>query len=237
MNFTKVKSLRIYETVISQLKEKIAQGELAPGDMLPPERELASLMGVSRASVREALTVLQFMQLIESRPGGGTFVSSKLQQNQLVEKLNSIAPAENGNILLDLLELREVLEPRIVELAVARASEEEIEKIEKSFEMLYADLDENEDENEEGRSFSDVIFHLAIASASHNMVFAGLLETMLSMIEETRYQTLLISRKPGEIREEHAQILKNIKNRDILGAKKAMITHLHNICKLLKKPN
>ena len=226
-SFERVKNYKIYETVIQQLKQKVSENELNPGDLLPPERTLANLMGVSRASIREALKVLQFIGFIESRPGDGTFISY-LHPDILIEKLNSVTASKKEDLLLDLLELREVLEPRIVEFCVLRATEEELEEIERSFTLL-------KDKDEEESSYADAAFHLAIARASKNVMFIRLMETMLAMIQETRAKTLSLSRQQEKIWQEHFNIVQSIKNRNAKEAAKAVTLHLYNIRELIEK--
>ncbi len=221
-NFQKVKGTKIYEVVISQLKAKIVSGELGPGDLLPPEKNLAEKMGVSRASIREALKVLEFMGLIESKPGGGTSISY-VHSDLLIEKLNSISLCQNDTALLDLMELREVLEPKIVELAVARGTDSELAEIEQLLEKVDGSLDEA------FNSQADAMFHMAIARASHNIFFIRLMETALAMLKETRTRTLSLHRRKEVILEEHREILKNLKKRDKLNAIKAIRTHLKRI--------
>jgi GntR family transcriptional repressor for pyruvate dehydrogenase complex len=219
--FQKVKGTKIYEVVISQLKAKILSGELGPGDFLPPEKALAEIMGVSRASVREALKVLEFMGLIESKPGGGTNISY-LHADLLIEKLNSISASTHATLLLDLLELREVLEPKIVELAIDRASDAELLNIE-------AMMKNCNREDETITSQTDAMFHIAIARASHNVFFIRLMETALAMLEETRTRTLSLSRSQVIIAQEHNDIVEPLKKRDKRGAVKAVKNHLRRI--------
>jgi len=225
--FQKVKNVKVYETVILQLKQKIYCGELGPGDILPPERILADMMGVSRASVREALKILEFMGLIESKPGEGTFITS-LHTDLLIEKLNSLSTSENETLLLDLIELREVLEPRIVELAVERATEKELEEIEQSLEELQNDFDET-------FIVDNITFHLVIARASHNVFFIRLMETMLDMLQETEELTLSFSRQRQKIIEEHRKIAQCIKKRNGKEAIKAIKEHLKIIRRVVEE--
>ena len=97
-------SEKIAERLLSLIKEK----QLKPGDRLPPERELAVSMGVSRPSLREALRALSIMHIIENRQGSGTYITS-LQPETLVEHLDFII-ALNDSSFLDLFEARKILE-------------------------------------------------------------------------------------------------------------------------------
>lgn len=227
-NFQRIKGTKIYEVVISQLKAKLVSGELAPGDFLPPEKVLAEIMGVSRASVREALKILEFMGLIESKPGGGTSIVF-LHADLLIEKMNMIELSQSDTLLLDLLELRELLEPKIVEYAIARATDTELAAIE---EMLNnCELSSDEMVNAK----NDSLFHLAIAKASHNVFFFRLMESMLAMLQETRLRTLSFPGRKEKISEEHKELAKILKNRDIPGATNAIKQHLKRIRSIVKR--
>jgi len=74
LGFRPIKTRKIYEEIVEQLKDMLSRGELRPGDRLPSEREMAESLGVSRASVREALTALEAIGILDIRPGEGTYV-------------------------------------------------------------------------------------------------------------------------------------------------------------------
>jgi len=226
--FNKVKNTKVYETVINELREKIVSGQLGPGDYLPTERELAEMMGVSRASVREALKVLEFMGLIESKPKGGTNISS-VSPEILIDKLNALDLSSSDCPLLDLIELREALEPTIVRLAVERATEEEIAELKNNLKGL----EDNHDEEYNTRA--DALFHLNIAKASHNIFFIQLMEVLLAMLKEIRAKTLSMSRERKKIIEEHQVIVKSMEERDKAAAVAAIETHIKNIKAIVQK--
>lgn len=221
--FEKIKAIKRYEDVIKQIKKKISSGELKPGDHLPPERELAELMSVSRASVREALKVLEYMGLIESKPKEGTSIAF-VQAEVLDKKLTSVFENKNYKLINDLLEMRQVMEPKIIEFAIIRASDQEISQIEDSFQLL-TDI-----KDEELNTKADAIFHLAIAKASHNEFFIELIKSILDMMVEIRRKNISLSadRKIIVIKE-HREILLAIKRRNKEEAVEACTKHLSNI--------
>src|SRR5436309_10784442 len=118
-----IKSTRIYEEIVRQVKQLIAEGRLKSGDRLPPERELAEKFVVSRTSVREALRALESLGLIEIRPGEGTFVR-QVPLDALVGPLALVMTSQREAIG-ELFEARRVLEPAIAALAAGRATPEE----------------------------------------------------------------------------------------------------------------
>lgn len=227
--FEKIKTIKRYETVIKQIKEKIASGELKPGDYLPPERELAEMMAVSRASVREALKVLEYLGLVESKPKDGTFITF-VNSEILDNKLSSIFKNKNDKLVADLLEMRQVIEPKIVELAIDRASDQEIEQIESSYQAIM------QIEDEEMATKADALFHLAIAKASHNEFFIELIESILDMMVEIRRNNISLSaeRKTCVI-EEHREILLAIRRRSKAEAVVACTKHISNIRTFIEK--
>ncbi len=220
--FHKIKGMKIYEVVIAQLREKLVSGELGPGEMLPPEKNLAEQMGVSRASVREALKILEFTGFLESKPSEGTKVAY-FHPDLLMERLNIATLSHTTTPFQDLVELRETLEPKIARLAVERGDDAELEAIA----QIVARTRESSDEilNSE----SDALFHLALARASHNIFFVRTLESALSMLEELRTRNLRNNRRREAIQAEHAVIVERLLARDAVGAGKAMKRHLLNV--------
>src|SRR2546425_5975469 len=129
MGIEPIKSTRIYEAIVRQVKAMIAEGRLKSGDQLPPERDLAEKFVVSRTSVREALRALESLGLIEIRPGEGTFVRG-VPLDALVGPLALVMTSQREAIG-ELFEARRVLEPAIAALAAGRAAPEEIHEMER----------------------------------------------------------------------------------------------------------
>jgi len=128
--FKEITPVRLYESVIEQIMNLIKNNELKPGDKLPPERELAEKLSISRGSLREAFRVLESKGLIKSKPGGGRSIR-EIRKNGHNNTENIILNLEKSSIL-ELLEAREMFEVKIVELAARRATAEDIELIEKA---------------------------------------------------------------------------------------------------------
>lgn len=221
--FSGVRNERIYEKIVVQIRNLIQEGKLKPGDRLPGERELAETVGCSRTSLREAFRVLESEGLIISKPGGGRFIQHIDQSMVLEYRFNTIDMIEKSAVLY-FLEAREALEPRIVELAVERATSEQIEKMEKV--LLYLeDRLKYPQEKVEG----DSSFHLAVAEATQNFVFVSMMETNLNMVRQVRKQTLISPQRYTESLEEHRAILDAIKKRNKEEAVHATLVHLYNL--------
>jgi DNA-binding FadR family transcriptional regulator len=122
MGIEPIKSTRIYEEIVRQIKGMIGEGRLKSGDQLPPERDLAEKFIVSRTSVREALRALESVGLIEIRPGEGTFVR-EVSVDALVEPLALVLVSQR-EMIGELFEARRLLEPAIAGLAARRARDE-----------------------------------------------------------------------------------------------------------------
>lgn len=233
-DFKPIKSIKVYEQVIDQIKEMIYSGQLKRGDKLPSERDLKSQLHVSRASIREALRVLEMIGLIESRAGEGTFIKDS-QDSIGLEPLSLILMLED-NLSLELLELRRLLEIESVQLAAERASDEDLEEIAK-YNRILADSAGHEDYSIK----ADSLFHFTIAKASKNKVLYDVMmaisEAMDFHIKYTR--TKLVSERKVMLKfvEHHYNIYDALKERNKAKAVEEMRTHLDYVESLIKKEN
>lgn len=226
--FKEIIPVRLYESVIEQIMNLIKNNKLKPGDKLPPERELAERLSISRGSLREAFRVLESRGLVKSKPGGGRYIR-EIRKNGHNNTENIILRLEKSSIL-ELLEAREIFEVKIVKLAAQRATTEDIELIEKALTRM--NKVEASDDNE---TDSDTEFHLAIASASHNFVFVNIMKLHLDLLKDTREKTWKIPGRREEQQEEHQAIFKAIKEHDSEKAGEAMLKHLKSIREVLVK--
>ena len=119
---------RLFEGIVDRIKAQIKSGQLSPGDQLPAERELAEKMSVSRTSVREALRTLEIMGYIEIKAGEGVFVK-QVTFDDLLEPIMG-ALSVDKDLILDLLDVRDIIEVEMTKKAVMNASEEDLSRIE-----------------------------------------------------------------------------------------------------------
>lgn len=227
MEFKEIAPVRLYESVIDQIIELIKNNELKPGDKLPPERELAEKLSISRGSLREAFRVLESRGLIKSKPGGGRYIR-EIRENGHNNTENIILSLEKSSIL-ELLEAREIFEVKIVELAAQRATLEDIEIIEEALNKM---SQEDELKNEK-KTESDREFHSAIASSSHNFVFVNIIKLHLDLLRGTREKTQQIPGRREERCREHQAILQAIKEHDPKKAGEVMLKHLRKVREIL----
>ncbi|HYG57867.1 MAG TPA: FadR/GntR family transcriptional regulator [Symbiobacteriaceae bacterium] len=210
--FERIANQRIYQQIVEQISRMIREGVLRPGDRLPPERQLAEEFGVSRAAVREALSALGLMGLVEVRQGEGTFV--RVSQESLVNPLALMLTMENDQLLeLELLEIRAALEAEAARLAALRWEPEDMAVMESAMEVIAKSVT-----SDEKGAAADWAFHRAIATASGNGLLLRIMTTLTDNMMEAlhRYRERLM-RHPGMDRvlvEEHQNILDAIRSRD-----------------------
>lgn len=221
--FSGVRSERLYEKIVVQIRTLIQEGKLKPGDRLPGERELAENLGCSRTSLREAFRVLESEGLIISKPGGGRFIQHVDRDLVMEYRFNTVDILEKTAILY-FLEARETLEPRIAELACQRATVEQINKIEQVLIKMEEKL-KHPTEKVEG----DSSFHLALADATQNFVFVSMMETNLNMVRQVRKQTLTSQERYFQSLAEHRAIFEAVKNRKVSEAVEATWFHLQKL--------
>ncbi|MDR2637553.1 MAG: FadR family transcriptional regulator [Zoogloeaceae bacterium] len=185
-------SRKVSETVAETLERRLLEGALRPGDRLPSERELALELGVSRPSLREAIQKLASRGLLQSRQGGGTFVTNRLTsgfsdpwQAMLETRLD---------VREDVLEMRRTLEMQAVEWAASRRTEADMISLEHSFAALEAAFSSAPENGAEGGierlADCDRAFHQSLADAAHNTLLAHLCMTLLHLLRETVSFTL-----------------------------------------------
>jgi GntR family transcriptional repressor for pyruvate dehydrogenase complex len=225
-----VKKTRVYEDIVAQVKELIADGKLRPGDQLPSERELSEMFQVSRASLREAIRALESVGLIEIRQGEGTYIASSVET-----LLTSVASAflQQRDPLYQVFEARKVLEPATAALAAERVTPEEVAELE----AILTEQDKQVAEGETGVE-ADTRFHYALAEAAKNDVLLRLNEAIVDSLRETRMRSLQTQGRPARSLAGHRQILEAIRLKDPAKAREAMLDHLETIeHNVLKSPS
>lgn len=219
--FGKVVKKTVSGQVIDQIKALLANGGLRPGSQLPPERQLAEQLGMSRPSLREALRALEFAGVLETRMGEGVFVtdgsgilSNNLQLSHLVQQYE----------LTEMIEVRKVIESATIRFAVARASDEDVEAVRKVHEGSKKQMN-----NKAEFILSDYAFHRAIAEAGGNGLLVTMLQSMRQMMSEFNAELLLTVKGRKEVVEHHEEILRALEERELEKACGALMRHLDNV--------
>jgi DNA-binding FadR family transcriptional regulator len=220
--FKEIAHERVSERVARELMRLIAEGRLAPGERLPGERALATMMGVSRVSVRAALQQLKARGLLSAVQGGGTRLLSSA--GHIDPGLSALIRVDAAN-LHDLAEIRAILEVWAARRAALRATSAQRAEIED----LYARMS---DPARAGRykSADDVAFHLAIAKAAASPVYMHLLTTLrdilTAMLDYHRYELFGSPEDDAEILRQHGAIATAIRRGEGEAAAEAMGAHL-----------
>ena len=225
MSQNKLQVPRISDAVAASLERRILEGSLKPGDRLPPERELSLELGVSRPSLREAIQKLASKGMVQSRQGGGTYVTDRLESS-FFDPWQDMMGA-HPNLREDLLEFRRMLEGQAAEWAAERATEADMERIDQTFTALN---DAFAGEDIELRSQADIAFHQAVGEASHNVLIGHLSAALLRLMHDNiRLNLGELSTIPAAgslLKNQHAAIHAAIRDRKPQAARAAAETHI-----------
>lgn len=221
----KVQVPRISDAVAASLERRILEGSLKPGDRLPPERELAAELGVSRPSLREAIQKLASKGLVQSRQGGGTYVTDSLNST-FFDPWRDMLGA-HPNLREDILEFRRMLEGQAAEWAAERATEADLLRLENCFQAMSAAFSGDDTER---RSATDIEFHLAIGDAAHNALLGHLSAALLRLMhDQIRLNLRELKSVPAAgalLMTQHAAIHGAIRERKPAVARAAAETHI-----------
>ena len=210
---------RLYQQIADQITELIDNGAFQVGDRLPPERDLAVQLGVSRPSLREALIALDVQGNVEIRGGSGVYVCAQ------PDRAPHQATPPLGESPQELMQARAALEGAVVAIACARATREQLKELAKIVEAMHGEAARSRAFLELDRSF-----HMTLAEMSGNTVMGRLIATLfderhspLSAKFSSRYEN---SRTWKAALKEHEAILRAVESRDPLAAQAAMLSHL-----------
>ena len=226
MPFQKVQPEKLSSSVVRQIELLILRGILRPGERLPSERELAERLGVSRPSLRDAVSELQERNLLTSKANSGIFVADVLG-SAFSESLVRLF-ATHDEAVFDYITFRRDLEGMAAERAAKSGTETDLKVVQTVFDkMEEAHLKRNPEEEAE----LDVEFHLAIVDASHNVVMLQMMRSMLKLLREGVFYNREIMFKQrlnrGMILEQHKAINAALQKRDAKGARAAIESHLN----------
>jgi GntR family transcriptional repressor for pyruvate dehydrogenase complex len=208
------------EAAIQQVRDLIASGELAPGARLPPEAELADLLGTSRNTVREAVRALVTARVLDVRRGDGTFVTS-LRPELLLAGIGAAADLMLDGFAVELVEVRRILEPAATAMAADRISDEALAELEQCVHRMSAAA--TQDELVE----FDSKFHQMVAIAAGNETLASMLNGVSSRTNRVRaWRGVVEAGATERTLSEHRAILRALQARNPQLAEAAALMHV-----------
>jgi len=225
--FQPITQKKISTKIAEQIKSLINDGELKPGDALPPERELVKVFNVSRASLREALNTLAGMGFLEMSQKHRTIVKS-LTSGRITDPLHRLLK-EDIQTVFELIEVRKAIESWSAYHAARRATADDITSLEKSLESMRIKIEQGISVIED-----DANFHVAISEATHNKIQTHLMFSIYDILKESLgkyYESINIR----QVYEQHCKMVEAIKKGDSAQASRRMHEHLEYVETSLKE--
>jgi GntR family transcriptional repressor for pyruvate dehydrogenase complex len=234
LSFTEVEppaKVRLSDSIVGHIEQMIVDGTLKPGDLLPPERELAGMLNVSRPSLREAIVKLEAKGLVQTGRGGLQVadVYAPTLTDPLVELLWRHPSAAS-----DVLELRHALEQLSAFHAAARATDAERREIETSMTRLQDAIKAGDPVN---IAECDMAFHVALADASHNVALSYVIRGLVNLLRASVANSLERFKPDalGDLTEQHAAICRAVSDGDADRARQAAHAHLTYVQSVLRR--
>lgn len=221
----------LYESLVDEIERMVVDGELKPGDSLPPQDDLAARFGVSRTVVREAVQILVARRLVDVQRGKGMVVSHP-SSDSVTQSLSLLLKLEKAT-MPQLTELRMFLEPEMAALAAARATDAQIEAI-RQIEAAYRTQAEGDQGVTPADAFEkyaslDLAFHQAVWDAAHNEVAKTVLESILGLFWESMVATYSLSGALQKVLEGHRSVMLAIASHDAEEARRQSRSHVNHV--------
>lgn len=225
------KQQKAYRCVIDYFKKKIIDGELRPGEKLPPEREIAEQLNVSRNSVREAIRIMDMTGVITSQQGSGNYITCEFQKS-LAETMTMMFAMDQIDYK-QISQIRQALERLALSLAVTQATDEQIAEMEK----LVEKLDQSSDD--EKNVVLDKKIHFTLAQASGNVLVLDFLEACSGVIDmfikDVREEILRTEERKDRLNQCHRKLVEALKEKDENKGLEALDEHFTMINQILGK--
>lgn len=214
--------------IVDQIFDAVKSGAIKPGDSLPPEHQLAQTFNVGRSSVREALSALKLVGIVEGRPGLGTFIRSSSSPSDFLDRavhLLHLIAEENP---LELIEARLCVEPYVVTLAASNRTEEDLKRCD----LLLSEM--KNDVIGHGYLNRDSELHIVFAEMSQNAILTDMVRGLHGRMEGQSWRTFKLGILDDEERmiryhEEHVAVFNAIKEQDAERAREIMRLHIEQI--------
>ena len=231
------KNVKISQKIVDQIKEIIFSGGLQPGDRLPTEKELAQNLNVSRPTLREALIVLEAIGLIEVRPREGSIVKSVVPQSihDPIQDMIHVEP----NKVLELFEVRKIVDAEGAAMAAERATDEELDAIRELAKRLAAEVADRKTilDLEVAKLYQKTFF--AMADATHNSIYAHFMKSVWSLLAGAipygRQKLLYVPNISTKLVRQYNQIVDAVLDRKPALSRKLVFAHLAFVKKQLEQ--
>ncbi|WP_328345918.1 FadR/GntR family transcriptional regulator [Micromonospora sp. NBC_00421] len=214
--------MALTDDAIAKIRSMISSGELPPGARLPPEPQLAVQMGLSRSGVREAVKVLESARVLDVRRGDGTYVTS-LAPRLLLEGLGVAVELLRDDTLLEVMEVRRMLEPMATGLAALRMTDARLDELH----HILAEMRAAADDAEKLIGF-DTAFHHTVVATTGNETLTSLLDGLSSRTLRARvWRGLIEGNSAHQTIDEHHAIYLALRSRDQLLAQASALIHVN----------
>lgn len=215
--FVRVSRPRLYERLVEQLLGFIASTGLGPGDLLPAERDLAERMGVSRATLAQALVALEVLGVIDVQHGTGAVLVYRPSVASVLRELR-----EHRDRMPEIVEARSTLEVKLAALAAERRTPDDLAAVEAALKVMGAEIAGGSRGTE-----GDELFHQAVAAAAHSSILASMMTFISELVRETRLASLGQPGRPERSLESHRAIADAIRAGNPEAAAEAMQAHIN----------
>ena len=211
--------MSVTDAAIGKIRDLIMSGRINPGDRLPPEQELATMLGISRSSLREAVKALSQARVLDVRRGDGTYVTS-LEPRLLLSGLSFVIDLMEDKTLIEVFEVRKLLEPAATALAAQRITPDELDVLHDSLASMRSAHDPEE------MVVRDMDFHAHIADATGNASLCSILDAISTRALRARIWRASMSGLKSMTLSQHGLILQALTDRDPALARSAATIHV-----------
>lgn len=211
----KLNSESVVQQVINCLTDAMISKQLRPGDKIPTELELAESLGVGRNSIREAIKILVYLGVLEIRRAEGTFVCEGFSESMIDPMIYGII-LDKTDSYDNLMELREMIEAGVVQLAMTKYNDEDMNNLEEKLAVMKKEIEKGAT-NTEAAFLADNDFHDAVSQMGHNPLVEKINRVVRMLTHSVRLETvthMIENGRGDELYEAHEKIYYMLKNRD-----------------------
>lgn len=221
--------MAVTDEAILKIKEMIVSGRLGPGDRLPPEKELSEALGLSRNSLREAVKALELIRVLDVRRGDGTYVTS-LSPSLLLDVMSFVVDIHQDASVLELFEVRRILEPAAAAMAATRVTPADIAHLR----GLLARVDDRTAVDD--LVAQDIVFHRSVSALSGNAYLTRLLDTLSSSTLRARiWRGLTEDGAVARTLTEHHAIVDALEEGDPTLVEAQVLNHVSGVTRWLRR--